>query len=865
MSDGWRSSEKDTHVAKSPWANQDGGEDDNTSSITRAGYGDMVAPLAQNMKPVDNSPGGSDPNANGNNGRSPWRAGYGGAGGVAPSAQRLPIDASSPDQVGTQANTQWRAGYPESSYKGPGTSATANPNPSPWTSSGNASTQWRAGYPDSSYKGPDTTQQPANTTPDWSTYARQQQQIAQQTQPSRSDAPGVPSNPGLNGVTDDQRKYIENSLHLKTSMAGYLGTGAITGASIGAAEWYMDRKLLQTMGQPHSGVLGWWETHSPVLKEQSGLTSRLTELQGLHAAKSAELAVAEQSLANQARDLNSILGGLNTRAAGMAADDAAAGLLAKQRSFIADAGLRSNPAELAKVIGTPEEVAAGAKLFAKDSAEASTLLNLADASKAKSAADLAIKTAAKDVDKTQTLLSQSVEEGAGSLGGRTWKGAVKGLAVAGGTLALGYGMDKLGASIFGYKQPETDGMGRFLLDGVAVPAVLLSDLPARYKFALAGTAFLSARAADYFKGTGASVQMSTLLRPNTCDGVLMTAAAMAPVDGKTKAALIAGAWGVGRVYNEVAHLTGLDGGAPAQLRDDFQSSVSHDQLTRTESTFDSAVKKGAKLGKENEAALELEMRDWMSKQSSTNPLTFARTTAIISASLGQFRLEEGSRLDLTSHADKKPRILKGSDYDFGGEATTWLRMSAGSLVQAQNFVMSHKGQTVDGQTMDDNYVQQLKNEQTKVEAKLNVVYGKHDMQGIYEEMTKQARVNSGDMQQGLVRMKNQLDVLNSNDSRFVAKCCRDMAIGYLAEANYMTSKNNGEEARIMFQAAVQYLQRSEQLDKSAPDNEAIEKIQASLAKSIPGAVANQYNSNWNNPFQLKTPSYAQPGNTYLRQ
>src|SRR6185369_11790840 len=129
----------------------------------------------------------------------------------------------------------------------------------------------------------------------------------------------------------------------------------------------------------------------------------------------------------------------------------------------------------------------------------------------------------------------------------------------------------------------------FLLDGVAVPGILLSDLPARYKFALAGTAFVSARVADYFAGTGASAQMSTLLRPNTADGVLMTAAAMAPVDGKTKALLVAGAWGVGRLYNEVAHLTGLDGGAPAQLRDNAANSFNHDQLTRTESSFDNAV------------------------------------------------------------------------------------------------------------------------------------------------------------------------------------------------------------------------------------------------------------------------------------
>jgi hypothetical protein len=460
------------------------------------------------------------------------------------------------------------------------------------------------------------------------------------------------------------------------------------------------------------------------------------------------------------------------------------------------------------------------------------------------------------------MLTEATDGGAGTLKGRMFDGAAKGLLYSAGTLAAGYALDKVGASVFGYKQPETDGVGRFLLDGVAVPSILLSDLPARYKFALAGTAFLSARAADYFSGTGASAQMSTLLRPNTADGILMTAAAMAPVDAKTKGILLAGAWGVGRLYNEVAHLTGLDGGQPAQLRDNSENSFNHDQLTRTESTFDNAVEKGKELGKENEAALELQMRDWLAKQGTTNPITHMRGTAVIADALGQFRLEEGSRFDLTSHADKKDRILKGYNFDFGGEATTWLRMAAGSLVSAQNFALSHKGQTVDGQVMDDNYVQQLKNEQTKVEAKLNLVYGHHDVQGVFDELVKQARVNSGDMQQALVRLKNQLDVLNSSDTRFVAKSSRDLAIGYLAEATYMAKNNNGEEARIMYQAAMTYLKNSQQLDPSNPDNNDLQRIQSDVAKGIPGAISNQYDSHWDNPFQLKTPNY---GSNLLNQ
>ncbi|MBX9686682.1 MAG: hypothetical protein K2X27_08270, partial [Candidatus Obscuribacterales bacterium] len=530
-------------------------------------------------------------------------------------------------------------------------------------------------------------------------------------------------------------------------------------------------------------------------------------------------------------------------------------LLSQQQAFIGKAVNITNPLKVAQAIGTEAEVASGNKLFVAGSAEAKTLSDFAKLSAANSKAVSAEKLAAAELERSQTMLRDATEGGAGSLLGRSFKGAATGLAIAGGSLAAGYALDKLGSSIFGYKAPETDGTGRFLMDGVAVPAILLSNMPARYKFGLAGAAFMSSRAADYFAGTGASIQMSALLRPNTCDGILITAAAMAPVDAKTKAALVGGAYLTGRLYNGVARLTGLDGGHPQELRDDFVNTFSHDQLTRSESSFDSAVAKGVKLGKENEAALELQMRDWLAKQNTTNPLSHMRGTATIAAALGQFRLEEGSRFDLASHADKKDRILKGANYDFGGEATTWLRMSAGSLVSAQNFAAANKGKTVDGQVMDDAYIQQLKNEQKKVEAQLELVYGKHDIPKIFDELKRQARVNSGDMQQALVRLKNQMDVLQTKDVRFMAKSSRDIAIGYLAEAAFMKEKGNGEEARIMFLAGAQYLQNAQRLDPNAPDNKALLDIQSTVGQGIPGAIDSQYKSNLNNPWQLNTPNY----------
>ena len=291
-------------------------------------------------------------------------------------------------------------------------------------------------------------------------------------------------------------------------------------------------------------------------------------------------------------------------------------------------------------------------------------------------------------------------------------------------------------------------------------------------------------------------------------------------------------------------------GDAGQLKQAFQ----RDQASRTSYSFDEAVQIGKQLGKQSETALELEMRDWLSKQNGMNPIVHMRGTALLADSLGQFRLEEGSRIDLTSHQDTKPRILKGYDYDFGGEANTWLRLSAGSLVAAQQYVMGHKGLTIEGQPMDDAYLAQLKKLQTDVESKLNVIYGPHDIESIYAVIKDQVRVKSGDWQQGLVRLQHQLDALQSKDSRFVAKSARDVALGYLAEADYMASKDNGEDANIMYQAANKYLSMSQRLDGSAPDNMALAQISQRLAPQIEKARDNQWKDPFGNPFEIPRPN-----------
>lgn len=297
-------------------------------------------------------------------------------------------------------------------------------------------------------------------------------------------------------------------------------------------------------------------------------------------------------------------------------------------------------------------------------------------------------------------------------------------------------------------------------------------------------------------------------------------------------------------------------GDPSQLKIAAEAALAQDLANPSQFNFERTVGLMKQLGQASETALELEMRDWLGKQKSMSPLTFMRGAAEISEGLGEFRLGAGSRIDKTSHQDTKPRILQGVNYDFGGEANLFLRMAAGNLVNAQQYVAGHKGQVIDGQVMNDAYIQQLRNLQTDSERNLNTIYGAHDVNKVFSTIRSQVNANAtmGDWQQGLVHLQHDLDGSRSTDSRFIAKSARDVAIGYLAEADYMASQDNGEDAKIMYQSATKYLSLSMQRDSNAPDNVAIQRIAQGMAQKINGAIDNQWKDPFGNPFNIPKPA-----------
>ncbi|MBX9686307.1 MAG: hypothetical protein K2X27_06365 [Candidatus Obscuribacterales bacterium] len=216
---------------------------------------------------------------------------------------------------------------------------------------------------------------------------------------------------------------------------------------------------------------------------------------------------------------------------------------------------------LSKYIGSLSEVNSGQKLFYAAGEEAQSLLKL-DRSLAE-ALNAQSHLASTEFKYSSLRLGLAQEELKFASQGylkTAIQGAGKGLMLGSLTVAAGYGLDKILGDQFGF-QSKMDATNRLLLDGLALPAILMSNLKGREKLLLATGTFLSSRALDYLSSGAdaneskvgfATMRSSNLLRPNLVDGVLVTSAALAPLPAKEKALAIATAYLGGRAYNIVS-------------------------------------------------------------------------------------------------------------------------------------------------------------------------------------------------------------------------------------------------------------------------------------------------------------------------
>ncbi|MBX9572680.1 MAG: toxic anion resistance protein [Candidatus Obscuribacterales bacterium] len=848
MVEGFRDSEKDAENNR-PVNPFDESRDDDKKEVSRVAWGDGVAPAARNLPAIDSSMNGPDPNANPKD--KPWRAGQT----TAPITDRIvPVDPSlNGDPNQNRGADPWRAGYPESSYRGPG----------------------------QTYENPSGRQPGVPAADDWKTQVGDR--VKQQGMPTLPTVPmGGPTAEqlGLNGVDADKRKNIQDSLDLRTPYYGYLATGAFSGALSNSLVWGLDKKLASMPAETRTGFWKAWEARSPMMKEHMELARRvLTANENWMAADGARN-LANANLEPHGKALAGLVKDINKQVKKGVKDEALGELLKRQQAFL---GETKNlvPSRMLAQLGTAEEVAAGQKLFDMTGKQGTVLKEYAAAAEQNALAKSAVTSAESTLQDAHNKLTAATKEGPGPFSGKLMNGAAWGALVSGGTLAAGYGIDKVLGSQFGY-ETKTDAATRFLVDGVAIPSIILAGGQGRFKYAAAGGLFLSTRAYEFISGAGmfeGSVQMSAALRPTTADALLIPAAATIPIINapgflgmkaggwQAMTAQVAAAWAIGRGYNALAYAMNWDGHRESgkEQAEMFSKAFNRDRVSHNIDSFNTAVDKGKTLGKENEAKLELEWTDWQKRDpgDSGDPklkMSFWRGNATITAALGEFRLDEGSRLSIAGHvkgiaeaqhADKEERILKGHDLDFGGEALTWLRLAARDIIRMRNYARTHEGEVVDGVKMDAAYDQQLEKMQKRVESQIDKIYGEHKIEEIYDVMLEKTRKDVFAMDKALVKLVEEYEVLRSKDTKYLAKKARDIALGYLAESERATKSTNGMDADALGKTAWQYLQRAEQLDPENKDLPKLKKIAGRVVKNIQPAIDKQWENRGNNPFELR--------------
>lgn len=564
-----------------------------------------------------------------------------------------------------------------------------------------------------------------------------------------------------------------------------------------------------------------------------------------------------------------------TPAALVPAGDGAIDLLKQQKAFLSDIGNLTNVNKAKAAIGSAEQVAlseplAGAKkLFVAGSPEAQALLERAqqhvDFYKAKSGA----AAAEARLGKLEMDLQALREAGAGNGWAAATKGFLSGTLVTGATISAGYAADKwlIGSNA------NMSGFDRFLIDGVAVPGVLLTPgIPTRYRVGSAIALFGLARAKGYFDDSGlpALSQSSLLLRPNTVDTLGFTTAALAPLGVRGKLAIAGATLVAGRGYNLLAHAAGWDGPDGIELRDRAVNALAADSNSKTTASFDRAVDAGLALSrhKAGEGALDLQLADLINSGNRMSKLDYLRNHAILSTAIGMARLEKGSRIveggsNAVDIYGDDSRILKKYKYDFLGESMLQLAQGFSDLSDLRYALHQEKAKVnTDGSLNDsakkeklsllDDQMNQCDSERQKIDKTLKEIFGAHDIDGIFKELVDACRTRSRDMDQIIFKRKALFETLTAAvNPEIRAKFARDLALAHLAEATRFGQGNDGEQARIMYSAALDFLSKANSLDPKNPNLPKLQSIANSISAQIPNAMKTQYSDSFSNPFQIK--------------
>lgn len=383
------------------------------------------------------------------------------------------------------------------------------------------------------------------------------------------------------------------------------------------------------------------------------------------------------------------------------------------------------------------------------------------------------------------------------------------------------------------------------------------------------------------------------------EAVLLGGAFAVPTkDMRARALLVGGAWGAGRLYNMMRGDTLADKAQDAldSLKEDKEersfgslsdSTNQFKKVARGETFFlqgdkiglyknDGNVKKTGEPVIQAQLASEIDRmkREW-GQMPPGDKLQGLRNVAILSTALGENRLDMGTRI---LKENKPVFALQGYGLDLGGDALMYLQMAKKEGVEkAKSMTQKLIADNPDGEYKSGE-IADLDKFGQRINANMDKIYGKHDIDGAFDELKKFIPGNENTFGKTFLDNINNKIANNatSGDSKMVAKLFRDLAMSYMALASNKMDrgKDGGGAVDLMFgtdqgrqlpfgrsgkargyDGALDCLRAAKQLDPSNEDLAQLLVIAEKLANQAREKAAAQQADSTTNPLNVNDGLY----------
>lgn len=596
--------------------------------------------------------------------------------------------------------------------------------------------------------------------------------------------PGVNNEPLFLGVPEPIVKTGLSDYDVRRSAAEnangrqILLTGALAGAGTQAAVWALDTISGRTPADLRTGWQATWRSSfSPSQRLVPGFEAATVQAQDRATQVYRQVALTESGVTGAA--------GLRTTAIDRLRAEIPAGTLAplEQRFFNARVDLLTNDAHFNRVnilanAGTEAQVAARQRLFTV--AEADVLAQHADdywtAVSRRTTAQAAMRQAEAARDLAVGRLNAARGGSYAPLGDSVLRGMGQGLGIAALTVTADLALDKMMGN-----DPALKGLGSWGLQGIGMPALLMSNAPGWMKVAGSLGLVAGSHLLDREFGPPRGI-FSVVGRPSIPEVALTTTAALAPIpDKRIKAGLVVGSWLAGRVWNAVNDKYEITGKTPQKIESDARGQTMVYMQNPSVANFAEATAGVERFAQENQAAAALLVGDFQNTHAGLPPCELMRGRAALLVGVADHKLEAGTRFDGKEY-DWGERIGAGHRYDLGGEAASFYRYALNSVDRAQEHARANLGQTVNGRVVDPVFVNHFDELRRQVNVKLDQIYGEHDVNQIVQEAQSKVRSHPQQMKNFGERLRQHYETLTDKDKPYKAKIARDLALVHLAFA-----------------------------------------------------------------------------------